>query len=384
MSDYLPQEVISEIFLRLPIKSLVICTSVGKSWGFIIKGLSFIQAHLSHRISFNDLHDTHLLLLHGVSLRSYRSGFGLEDSFYGLKREVYSLHYDNLAFTEYCKIAFHIPIADGKMSNECFRVVGIYNGLVFLADDISCSGYKFIIWNPFIRKLVTLTFETLGSYNACHGFAFDAITNDYKAVRISKFGFVGDTANYTFVEVYSLASGSWSDPKLVDIDPHCAINRCSPQAFVNVALHWDAHRLSLTSILYRYFILAFDVSPDTKPLAMFITNPDVKEDLHLDIWVMKEYGVQESWTKLITLRPQGPSQSLPKALCFRKSGDVVLVIYHGPQQHYRRKEKRIELVSLDLGSGELKNLGISKYHYYTMDPYEESIVLLDRNDAVSY
>nr|XP_011462194.1 PREDICTED: F-box/kelch-repeat protein At3g23880-like [Fragaria vesca subsp. vesca] len=265
MSDYLPQEVISEIFLRLPVKSLVIFTSVCKSWGSIIKSLSFIQAHLSHRISFNDLHDTHLLLLHGVSLISYRSDFGLEDSFYGLKREVYSLHYDNLAFTEYCKIAFHhIPIADRKMSNECFRVVGICNGLIFLADDISHSGYKFIIWNPVIRKLVTLpkpglTFETHGRYNACHGFAFDASTNDYKAVRLSKFGFVGDTANQTYVEVYSLASGSWSEPKLVDIDPLCAINRCSPQAFVN-PLHWDARSLSLTSISYRCFILAFDVS----------------------------------------------------------------------------------------------------------------------------
>ncbi|XP_004296122.1 PREDICTED: F-box protein CPR30-like [Fragaria vesca subsp. vesca] len=320
MSDYLPQEVISEIFLRLPVKSLVIFTSVCKSWGSIIKSLSFIQAHLSHRISFNDLHDTHLLLLHGVSLISYRSDFGLEDSFYGLKREVYSLHYDNLAFTEYCKIAFHhIPIADRKMSNECFRVVGICNGLIFLADDISHSGYKFIIWNPVIRKLVTLpkpglTFETHGRYNACHGFAFDASTNDYKAVRLSKFGFVGDTANQTYVEVYSLASGSWSEPKLVDIDPLCAINRCSPQAFVN-PLHWDARSLSLTSISYRCFILAFDVSPDRKSLAMFITNPNVEEDLHLDIWEMKEYAVQESWTKLITLRPQGPLQS----------GDVALV-----------------------------------------------------------
>lgn len=95
---------------------------------------------------------------------------------------------------------------------------------------------------------------------------------------------------------------------------------------------------------------------------------------------MKEYCVEESWTKLITLRPQGPQRSLPKALCFRKSGEVVMV-NHEP--HHYRGEARNELVSLDLVSGQFKNLGISQYQYCTIDSYEESIVLLDRNEAVS-
>ncbi|PRQ34984.1 putative F-box domain-containing protein [Rosa chinensis] len=409
MSDYLPQEVITNILLRLPAKSLVICTSVCKSWGSMIKNSSFIQAHLT--INFNNLHGTHRLLLHGVSCRSYSSGFGHYQSIHGLVEEVYSLHYDNHVFDEYCKLGFQSPVADGKIYNECFRVVGICNGLVFLADDLMRLGYNFIIWNPSIRKLVTLPkpglrFQTVGGYNACHGFAFDAITNDYKVVRLveDQRGCMvdsEDTANQTFVEVYSLAAGSWSDPRFVD--PQCKLNIGSPQAFVNGALHWDA--CNLTSSSCRYFILAFDVSSelfremmmpksldldlrrvltlqlsvsgDGKSLALFMTK---EEGSFLDIWVMTEYSVQESWTKLITLRPQGPVESLLRALCFRKSGEVVLEISHG---RYRGEKARIELYSLDLASGQLKALGISRYHYYTMDTYEESIVLLDRNDAVS-
>ncbi|XP_062017941.1 F-box protein CPR1-like [Rosa rugosa] len=415
MSDYFPQEVITNILLRLPVKSLVICTSVCKSWGSMIKNSSFIRAHLSRTTNFNNLYGTHLLLLHGVSCRRYSRSFGHHQSIHGLIEEVYSLHYDNHVFDEYCEIGFQSPIADGGMCNECFRVVGVCNGLLFLADDLSHFGYNFIIWNPSIRKLVTLPkpglrYQTVGGYNACHGFAFDAITNDYKVVRLveDQRGDMDDSedaVNQTFVEVYSLAAGSWSDPRFVD--PQCKINIGSPQAFVNGALHWDA--CDLTSSSYRDFILAFDVSSelfreimtpksldsdlqrvltlqlsvsgDGKSLALFMTDPTgIKHNSFLDIWVMKEYSVQESWTKLVTLRPQGPVESLPKPLCFRKSGEVVLEIYHG---RYRGEKARIELYSLDLASGQLKTLGISRYQYYTMDPYEESIVLLDRNDAVS-
>nr|XP_004294894.2 PREDICTED: F-box protein CPR30-like isoform X2 [Fragaria vesca subsp. vesca] len=340
MSDYLPQEVITNILLRLPIKSLVICTSVCKSWGSMITNSSFIQAHLSHRINFNNLHGTHLLLLHGVSCQNY--------------------------------------------------------------DDLSRLGYNFMIWNPSIRKSVILPkpglrYETFGGYNACHGFAFDAIIKDYKVVRIVE----EEPRDQTFVEVYSLAAGSWSDSRLVD--PQCGINIGSPQAFVNGALHWDAHRFRSSS--YRYFILAFDVSSelfremmlpksldpnlasflslqlsvsgDGKSLAMFVR--DSTRSSFLDIWVMKEYSVQESWTKLYSIYPQDPADSLLRPLCFRKSGEVVLEIY---RRRYGEIKTGIELFSLDLVSGQLEPLGISRYHYHTMDPYHESIVLLDRNDAI--
>ncbi|XP_050371076.1 F-box protein CPR1-like [Argentina anserina] len=405
MSDYLPQEVITNILLRLPSKSLVICTSVCKSWGSMIKNSSFIQAHLSHRINYNNLHGTHLLLLHGVSCKTYGSSFGHYLFINGFKEEVYSLHYDNYNFDEYCKVVLQSPISDEEMCNEYFRVVGICNGLVFLADDFSHFGYNFIIWNPSIRKLVTLPkpglkYETIGGYYACHGFAFDAITNDYKVVRLIEVqsGFMEGTANQTFMEVYSLAAGSWSDPRLVD--PQCGINTGSPQAFVNGALHWDVCGLASTS--YHYFVLAFDVSSelfreimvpkslesdlqgvlslqvsvsgDGKSLALFVAGPS-EEGIYsfLHVWVMKEYSVQDSWTKLFTLHPQGPEERLLRALCFRKSGEVILQVYNS----YK------ELYSLDLASGQFKTLGNSIYKCNTMHPYEESIVLLDRNDAIS-
>lgn len=135
MSDYLPQEVITNILVRLPIKSLVRSTSVCKSWSSMIKNSSFIRAHLNRTINLNNLHGTHLLLLHKVSCESFSSSFGHNTFIDDVKEDDYSLHYDNHAFDDYCKIGFQSPIADMEMYNESFRVVGICNGLVCLADD---------------------------------------------------------------------------------------------------------------------------------------------------------------------------------------------------------------------------------------------------------
>lgn len=75
-----------------------------------------------------------------------------------------------------------------KMWNPCFRV-DTCNGLVCLADDLGPYGYNFIVFNPSIRKSVTLPkptvrFKTHGGYDASIGFGFDAMTNDYKVVRL--------------------------------------------------------------------------------------------------------------------------------------------------------------------------------------------------------
>ncbi|KAI5332826.1 hypothetical protein L3X38_022955 [Prunus dulcis] len=99
------------------------------------------------------------------------------------------------------------------------------------------------------------------------------------------------------------------------------------------------------------------------------------EDSFLEIWVMKEYGIKESWTKLITFGPQGPERLLPRALCFRKSGEVLVLL---------TDKSRQELVSLDLESKQFKNLGISGYQCCNVGFYKESLLLLDKSDAESY
>ncbi|PQQ19942.1 F-box/kelch-repeat protein [Prunus yedoensis var. nudiflora] len=386
-----PQEIIHEILLRLPVKSLIKCTSVCKAWRSMIMNKSFIRAHISQ---INNMNDSHLFLVHRVSGRESSTSSHIANVS-EVTEEVYSLHYDNQAFDEYAKIEF--PIAPKQeVLNEHLRVVGTCDGLICLADDMPCYCYNFFIWNPAIRKLVTLprpgiTFRTHGGYDASIGFGFDAITNDYKVVRVVTLQHEG--VGPTLAEVYSLATGSWTS--VGSVTPSCQLIRAS-QAFVNGALHWPAHRW--TDYGATYFILTFEVGRDGKSIALFSMDNRC-EDSFLEIWVMKEYGMEESWTKLVTLGPQGPERLLPRASCFRKSGEVLLIL-SGAREAFsmgsilsnqytfygHRAESNHELVSLDLVSKTIKNLGISGegYQYCNVDSYKESLVLSDQTGAVSY
>ncbi|TQD96688.1 hypothetical protein C1H46_017690 [Malus baccata] len=67
---------------------------------------------------------------------------------------------------------------------------------------------------------------------------------------------------------------------------------------------------------------------------------------------------------------------------FRKSGDLVLAAIFCCLDDV--DDDRYELVCLDLVSKQCTNLGILGYLYYYAESYVESLVLLDKTDAVSY
>ncbi|XP_008226227.2 PREDICTED: F-box/kelch-repeat protein At3g23880-like [Prunus mume] len=360
-----PQEIIQDILFRLPVKSLINCTSVCKAWRSMIMNKTFIRAHLSLTVDFANQDDIDLLLLHIIS-GSNSLNYHQNTVVHKVKDEVHYVHHDNQAFDVYSKIEF--PIAAKKnYGNSHLRV-------------------------------------THGGYDASIGFGFDATTNDYKVVRVVTLLDYYDEKS-TLAEVYSLATGTWMS--LGCVSPACLIDKAASSAFVNGVLHWPV--ACQTDVESYYIILTFDlgkevfgqipmpkiiqrdyylglqlsVSDNKKSIALFM-RPNNREDFYwdcgredsvLDIWVMKEYGKEESWTKLITLNPQCPETIFLSALCFRKSGEVLLLL--------KEKEKQ-ELVSLDLVSKQFKLLGISGYKYCTGHFYKESLLLLDKSDAESY
>lgn len=89
MLDSLPPAISHDILLRLPVRCLLICTAVRKSWRSMIRP--------------------------GLVLLLGSSGGEVE--------EFYSLHFDDPSFEEYCKIEI-TTLGEMGRGNECFRVVG--------------------------------------------------------------------------------------------------------------------------------------------------------------------------------------------------------------------------------------------------------------------
>lgn len=97
----------------------------------------------------------------------------------------------------------------------------------------------------------------------------------------------------------------------------------------------------------------------------------------IHMWVMKEYGVTESWTELFTIRVEGCPRNFWKPYCFKpfglRSGEIVLdVVGRG-------------LLSVDPKSNQVKQIGLDGVDCYNfVDSFVESLVLLGQANAISY
>ncbi|XP_009776452.2 F-box protein At3g07870-like [Nicotiana sylvestris] len=214
MFEYLPQELLIEIFLKLPIKSIIQCTSFCKSWYSLLTSPNFIFIHLKNQ-------DDYLLVRHC-------SGKPVKEN--------YALFYDNENFDSYAQFDFPFE------SYSHFNIVGSCNGLLCLSDDLSCYRDLYYIWNPSIRKSVKLlepifTFGTHGPFDHKLGFGFDSVTDDYKVVRIVH---TGDNVDRVppHVELYKLSTGVWHD--ITPVSPSYKFFRHTPGVYVNGACHWVA------------------------------------------------------------------------------------------------------------------------------------------------
>ncbi|XP_065623771.1 F-box protein At3g07870 [Quercus suber] len=394
--DSLPHEILTHVFLHLPIKSIITCTSVSKTWKSLIQNPSFISTHLHHSSNNKNL------LLFRLCPRAVKQ----------LKRkEVYALHWDDNTtnfhqYTSFDDFPFHGQNGTGVLRNTgVLRVVGTCNGLICLADGIYTDAYYFLLWNPCVKKYVRLpnpnfSFRTTAPYDAVvgFGFGFDSKTSDYKVVRFvtPEDGDFSEGESTPKVEVYSLATGEWRVVTAPAQCPKCAVPDTTMidqrlQAFVNGALHLVCYKTT-PEIRLLYFVLVFDLEDEVfreiplpkhsdmdywkwvSILAYGNSIAMIQPGYSLDIWVLKNYADASSWTKIISLDVQAPPQEdIPRPKAFRKSGEVILETY------------RNSLVTRNLETQEVKDLGITGSKYSFVDPYVESLVLLDKPDlAVTY
>ncbi|CAK9172850.1 unnamed protein product [Ilex paraguariensis] len=83
------------------------------------------------------------------------------------------------------------------------------------------------------------------------------------------------------------------------------------------------------------------------------------------VWVMKEYGVADSWTKLFSIHLVG---TLEKIIGFRKNGEVLL------------SSRSCKLVAYDPKMGLIKDLEIlGDTRSFHVDTYMETLVLLGKS-----
>ena len=120
MWDSLPHEILTHVFLRLPIKSIITCTSVSKTWKSLIRNPSFISTHLLH--SSNNNNNLLFRLRPEPLAKAVKQLKRIGD-----EKEVYALHWDDNTnfhqYTSFDDFPFHGESATGALNKSDFSTL---------------------------------------------------------------------------------------------------------------------------------------------------------------------------------------------------------------------------------------------------------------------
>lgn len=231
-----------------------------------------------------------------------------------------------------------VEFDEGKYIDREVKIVGCCDGLVCLVQD---KG-RFILWNPATRMCFHLPFAHIRRVGeakfAMYGFGYVESSDDYKVFVI-----VTPNKRKTIVKVYSLKSNSWKTLEKMKI-PSVGVKA---GVFVSGNLHWVEYKKDL--LTYEVPALySFDLKNEKFEMVdqSYVTSTvvaiqtvgvidgclSVLCDYHYcnssEVWVMKKYGVEDSWVRLCTISnfDHLPSRlERVQSFCRGPNGEVLLI-----------------------------------------------------------
>ncbi|KAL2329775.1 hypothetical protein Fmac_017356 [Flemingia macrophylla] len=304
----LPVELVREILLRLPVKSVLRFKCVCKTWHSLISEPHFGISHY-----------------HLTAAPSYRLLLEFNESYFESVDTEPHLGQDSSAGN----LLLFPSHPFGYESVATKMILGSCRGLVSCCYHRGWDHIDLILWNP-----STGVYKRLPIFEYLYGFGYDASTDDYLLVLIPRL-FAHQEPK---VHVFSFKTYSWNlyDNNVLYSDFFCLRRGL----LLNGALHW----LVICEDEMRFVIIAFDLTQRTlseiplslnhfsrrsrflfsfskmgECLSVCCTYPD---PAITDIWVMKEYKVRSSWTKLLVI-PLIYNSLYFYPICITKDGGVV-------------------------------------------------------------
>ncbi|PRQ52355.1 putative F-box domain-containing protein [Rosa chinensis] len=293
LGDY-EEGVIADILARLPVKSLIRFRCVCKSWRALISDSYFVKKHLSYgeRGITERTHRLIIFMLDDVSPLEILALENTKDDDDG----------DGAAGGQFAVTQLDCPVTKTITYSRHRILVGSCNGLVCVELDLGAI----MLWNPSTRdsKVLPKPPRVINSkFSYCfYGFGYDSASDDYKVIR----GFT-DFAKKIMIHIFSLKTGSWRTVE--DIDYVGFI--MGKGLFLNGALHW-LYCLPEGGSRILSFDLGAEKFQKTIPLPYddWFRDPLIHKNClcvltcptgtnNFNIWMMKEYGVKESWTEVL-------------------------------------------------------------------------------------
>ncbi|XP_074333424.1 F-box/kelch-repeat protein At3g23880-like isoform X2 [Apium graveolens] len=304
----LPKELLAEILIRLPVKDILRCRSVQKSWNYFVMSPVFISLQLNYQKQivtgiYNPHYPKYLLFHEDDSLRL-------------------TVRFDDLQCEEYCKLEF-LP---GLPNDDVDVWFALSYGLICMSTILftSCDHMRNIyLWNPLVKKYKTLPKSPLPSTKnrqAWEALAFGFLpeVDDYVVIHIIK-PCLPPHPHSVIIGVYSLKTNSWKKSSQDNVFISTIISDPDNVVFINGVAFWvgvnsDKQRTLLcfdtkTDILCEislpdwvaYLPLVPVIHQFGQSMAYFVWDEEVN---HFDMWVLKYDHIDEfTWEKKMCVTP---------------------------------------------------------------------------------
>ncbi|XP_076894909.1 putative F-box protein At3g10240, partial [Bidens hawaiensis] len=319
---------------RLPVKSLLQFQSVSKGWKSMIDTPGFIASYTGQH--------QHLLINYYDSLVAKYVSFEDNDTF------------------PQNKVSVTIPPLVNTLN--FYGSIGASHGLLcLLGVGGGGGGGRAVIWNPSIRKAVAVDAPWVGAHNGYKtivGFGVCRETADPKIVKIegplSLTGMEFVPCDSWQVEVFTLSTGAWR-PSHGNLFRQSIYFSMWDVVVVDGVLYWLASDYAIGTMYERVqqqsLIVSVDMTskefgevhlPDSLAHHSDLFMSKLRESLVVVahdgveanntgfcVWMMVEDDGSRSFTKLFTLNVNTPDKSRLYVKAFRKTGELMIDIYHG-------------------------------------------------------
>ncbi|CAN6694970.1 unnamed protein product [Malus baccata var. baccata] len=325
--QYLPKCLVVDILSRIVcVKTVLNCKCVCKEWLSIISDPQFARLHLP------------------------RSPIGILMKEWHLDNDWIARKLDFAQIVEGAGSDFGVDkttlTPNNSLPNFRFELINSCNGLLCLYGPETDGLY---VCNPVLGECITIPHNSNGRHRC--GFialGYSIGTNDYKVLQTTSSNneFYGERE----AEIYTLGTGVW---RSIGSVPQTILKRNRDEAiqlpfdaFLHGAQHWAPYVLS------EFSIYAFNFeSEQFRSLPAPTLSPGLVEAMHewysdylqlgqlggclllcvhdkpstkLELWVMKEYGVQQSWTKILVIDNLTPRSFGYMPIMFLSNGEILI------------------------------------------------------------
>lgn len=357
---HIPVDVLRDILLRLPLSSLLRFKAVNKCWHSLISSHGFAIGHLKSQANNAGPSSYKYGVIRVLNIPQRPPQLSLYMHRKAEEEDSDALIVQTVGLPNPLKL-----LEDFKDTNGS-QVFGSCNGLLLLGRGKKPE--QFILWNPSTGQDKELP---LNHFCECPitfmaGLGYDSFSDNYKVVAAVNDG----GSQLMYIALYNLRTNSWSMWEKT-VFPYKFSSSCSQPGITlaNGAPHWLLNRHGTGGV--ANVIIYFDpVEENFKELSL----PDsLVGDIFLgvckgflcvgscnQIWIMKEYGVKESWTVLMDFPRYSAGYSIQN---FEH-----LMLWQFPKMS-------TVLLILDGNSAALFKSNGTKYKAFSFSGYQEGLII---------